>query len=176
MRRERAHWSGAKHTLDELELFLPRVTPVHPLQHPRGAGLHRQMNVLAHRLGVSHRSYHAVAEIIGVRTGEAKSPQPIHLSHRTQQVGEVVPAVVVRIHRLTEEYDFRHSLSHNGLRLAHDVLESATPLRAARRRHNAVGAPVIAPTLYWNPCLHAIEATGRKIFVVLFQIEIRAAR
>ena len=37
-----------------------------------------------------------------------------HFAHCVQQIGEVVVAVVIGVHRLAEQYDFRHPLGHDG--------------------------------------------------------------
>jgi len=58
------------------------------------------VHVLAHRADFGHRRDDAVAEVVGMRAGEAHAAQTVHRAHRAQQVGEVVLAVVVAIDRL----------------------------------------------------------------------------
>ena len=102
---------------DALEIAFARVAAQHALEHARRSGLHRQMHVLAHRVGLGHRRDDAIAEVVRVRTREAQATHAVDAADRAQQIGEIVLAVVVRVHRLAEQYDFAHALGDDGLRL-----------------------------------------------------------
>ena len=67
------------------------------------------MDVLAESLDLRHRTDDALTEIVGMRAGEAQASDAWHASHRAQQIGKVVFAVVVRIHGLPEQHHFGDS-------------------------------------------------------------------
>src|SRR5688500_6306227 len=126
------------------------------------------MDVLANGFGLCHRANHALAEVVGMRAGETKPPHARETTDRSQQVGEIMLAVEIRIHRLAYENDLRDPRCDYGFRLPDDFVKLPASLGTARRRHDAVRALVITPALDGNPRLHALEPARREILVVLF--------
>src|SRR6185312_14853470 len=95
-----------------------------------------------------YRLDHAIAEVVGMRAREAKPANSIHLPHCAKKIGEIVGAVGVGVHRLTEQHDLRHSVSNYAFGLSHHICKRATSFRTARVWHDAIRTPVIAATLH----------------------------
>src|SRR3982750_2936833 len=134
------------------------------------------MHVLAAGLRLGDRTYHRLAEIIRMRTGEPQPPHPLHRSHRSQQVGEVVAAIEVRVDGLTEEHDLRYAGRDRCLRFANYFGELPAALGTAGGRNDAVGASVVAAALDRNPGLHAVEPPRSEVLVVLLEVEVGRRR
>src|SRR4051812_4903088 len=100
-----------------------------------------------------------------MRARETQAPDSIHAADRAQQIGEVMLAVAIRVHRLSEQDDFRHPLGHNAVRFAHDFGELTAPLGTARRWHDAVRAPIVAAALHRDPRLYLVEAARLEILI-----------
>ena len=66
------------------------------------------MHVLTNRWRGRNRLDHAIAEVVGVRTREAKATNPVDTPNCAKQIGEVVRAVGVGIHGLAKQHDLRH--------------------------------------------------------------------
>ena len=173
VRRERQSGHRGAQPLDAFEILLARVAPQHALQRARGSALHREVHVLADGGHFGERRDDALAEVIRVRAGEPHTPNARHGADASQQVGEVVPPVVVRVHRLAQQHDLAHSFGDDGLGLTHHVLEPPAALRPACGGNDAVGAAIVAATLHGDPCLHAVEPPRREVLVVLLEIERR---
>ena len=131
------------------------------------------MHVFAHRRHLGQRAHDPIAEIIGVRTREAHAADARNRAHGAQEIGEIVLAVVVGVHRLPEQHDLTHAIGDHVADLANHVGQTPAAFRAARVRYDAVGAAVIAATLHGDPRLDAIEALRREVLVVLLEVEVR---
>ena len=107
-----------------VEIPLARVAAQHALEHARRSRLHRQMNVLADRVHLGDGRDDAIREVVRVRTGEANPANAVDGADRAKQVGEIELAVVIRVHRLAEQHDFRHALGDDRFHLAHDVRQA----------------------------------------------------
>src|SRR4051812_32521236 len=134
------------------------------------------MHMLTHGIRFSHRSNYPIAEVIGMRARETQALHSIDSPNRAQQVGEVVRSIRVRIHGLSKQHDFRHSVSHNLTCLANNFVEIAAALGSARSRDDAIRAAIIASALNGNPCLHLVESPWLEILVVFFEIKISCSR
>ena len=91
-------------------ILIARVEPLHGGEHPAGAGLHRQVDVIAdHGIGV-HGVHDGFDEIARVGRGEAHAANAGHLAATRQQRGEI-PArgrrVAVAVDVLAEQAGFR---------------------------------------------------------------------
>src|SRR5215207_5285183 len=117
VRGEREPRHGRAQPSDALEVFLARIATQHALERARRAALHRQVHVLAHSRYFGQCGDHPVAEIVGMRAGEAHPPDAWHTAHPPQEVGEVVPPIVVRVHGLTEQHDLAHAVGDHSLHL-----------------------------------------------------------
>src|SRR5207237_7885439 len=111
-------------------------------------------------------------EVIGMRARESQAPDAANATHCAQQIGKVVLAVEVRIHRLAEQHYFRDSRCDCCFGFANNFRKLSTPFRTTSRRDNAVGAPVVAAALDRNPRLHSIKAPWSEILIMLFEIEL----
>ena len=107
-----------------------------------------------------------------MRAREPQAANPLHRTHRPQEVGEILRPGAIRIDRLSEQHHFGESLVSHGARFAHHLREGAAALRATRRRHDAVGATVVTAPLHRNPRLHEVAPNRQHIRVVLFEVEI----
>src|SRR6185437_1795010 len=134
------------------------------------------MHVFTNRWRGRYRLDHAIAEVVGVRAREAKATNPIDTSNRAKQIGEVVRAVGVGIHGLTEQHDLRYSVRDYAFGLTHDVRKRATTLRTTRVGHYAIRAPVVTSALHRDPGLHLVEPARLEILVMLFHVEVRRRR
>src|SRR4051794_21422883 len=108
-----------------------------------------------------------------MRTGESQAADAGHRTNGAQELREIVRTVIVGIHRLTEQHDLAHAFGHHALHFTHDIRESAASFRAARERHDAISAAIVAAALHRDPCLDAIEALRLEVLVVLLEIEAR---
>ena len=81
-------------------------------------------------------------------------------------------AVVVRVHRLPQQHHLAEPLLHHLLHLTHHVGQLAAPLRPSRKRHDAVGAAIVAAALYGDPRLDPLEATRHHVLVMLLEVEV----
>src|SRR6266496_5112006 len=114
------------------------------------------MNMLAHSRSFRHRCDDTIAEVVRMSTWE---PHPSHSVNRadcSQQIGEIVQSIEVRVDRLPEKDNFRETLINGGIRLADNVGELAAALRSARGRDDAVRAAVVAAALNRDPRLDAV--------------------
>ena len=107
-----------------------------------------------------------------MRAREAHPTDARHGADGPQEVREVVLAVVVRVHRLSEQHHLAHPVRDDVAHFANDFAHATAALRPARVRHDAVRAAVVAAALHRDPCLHAVEAFGCEILVVLLKIEV----
>src|SRR6185436_20947332 len=64
--------NGSPQLVHALEIPLARIATQHSFERTRRPGLHREVHVLAHTVGLSHRPDHALAEVVRMWTGEAK--------------------------------------------------------------------------------------------------------
>ncbi len=128
--------------------------------------------MFAHLGHFGHRGDHALAEVVGVRTGVTHATNAVHRGHSAQQVGEIVRAVVVRIDGLPQQHHFAQALRHHLARFAHHVVELTAAFFAARVRHDAIRAAIIAAALHGNPRLHPVKSLGDHIFIVFFEVEV----
>src|SRR3954463_4097967 len=134
------------------------------------------MYVLAECLGLGHCADDTLTEVIGMRAGEPKAADSSHRTDSAQQIGEIVGAVVIRIHRLAEQHHFRDSGGDHRLGFANYFRQLTTALGSTSRWHNAVGALVIAAALDRDPRFHPIEASRTEILIVLLEIEVHRGR
>src|SRR5689334_20957905 len=131
------------------------------------------MYVLTDCVSVRHRVNHAVAEIIGMRTCKTNSTNSVDISNGTEQICEIVTAVVIRIHCLPEQHDFSHSFTYNIRGFAHDVIELPASLGTTSGRHDAIRAAIVASALNRDPRLYLVEPPRFEILVMLFEIKRR---
>jgi hypothetical protein len=131
------------------------------------------MNMLANSVHISDRLDHSNTEIIGMRTCEAKSPDPIDISNSAQQISEVELAIVVGVYGLSKQHYLGHSIAHYLSGLANDIVKTAAPLRAARGGNDAVSAAIITSPLHRNPRLYLVEPSWLEILVMFLEIEVR---
>ncbi len=171
--RERDAWYCPAKLGHHLEISLPRVPPKHPTEDSVRTALRRQMDMLTDGRRVGHCLDDTGRELGGIRAGEAHPPDPIHAAHGAKQIGEIVPAVMVAVDRLTEQRDFGCALPRERFGLDDDVLETPTPLGPPRVRDDAEGAAVIAASLYRDERGRPRFAHGRHVFVVLPGPELR---
>ena len=130
------------------------------------------MYMFAHLSDVGHRGNNTVTEVVGMRACVAHATHPVNGRDGAQQIGKIVRAVGVRVHRLSEEHDFGEPLRDNLSCFPDDILQLATALFAARVRDDAIGAPIVAAALHGDPGFHPFEAARDDVFVVLLKIEI----
>ena len=125
------------------------------------------MNVLAHGWYLGHRGQHSSREIGGIGRCEAHAANLRHRADGAEQVGKVVVAIVIAVDRLPKKRDLASAGLHQPGDLTHDVCQLAAPLRPARHRNNAEGAPIIAATLHRHERGHLLFTHRRHVFVVL---------
>ncbi len=107
--------------------------------------------MLAHRGGRRHRLDHSRREVGGVRRSEPDPPDPVDRPDRPQQVGEIMAAVLPRVHRLAEQRHLAHAvLAPAGCTSRTTSASRRLPLRPAGGRDDAEGAAIIAAALHRN--------------------------
>ncbi len=130
-----------------LQIGFPVIVPVHGLQHPAGAGLEGQVQLLGD-LGVLR---HGVKELFGGVSGvaghEADQKVPGELGDLGQQVREVHAAVqvlAIGIDVLTQKGDLLAAAVNERLALGQNGLRAAAALPAPDIGDNAIGAEIVA--------------------------------
>src|ERR687897_477935 len=108
------------------------------------------MHVLADGRCGGHGLDDAGREIRRLRTRESDALQPVDRSHRTQQVGKVMPAVVIAVDCLAEQGSLGCALLHQPADFPDNIFQVAAPLRTSRLRNDTERAAVIAAALYRN--------------------------
>src|SRR6266581_1364995 len=134
------------------------------------------MDVFAASFRLPHRSDDALAEVIGVRASEAQALDAAHASNGTQQIGEIVLAVEVRIDRLPQKHHFRNSVRNYRFCFTNHLRKLTAPFRAAGRRNDAIRALVVAAALHGNPRLHSVKPAWSEILIVLLEVELDCSR
>src|SRR5579883_781852 len=153
--------------LDEREVALARVGPAHRPQDPGGAGLERQVHVLADRVALGDRGDHRLAEVLRVRAREPDPLDPLDGVAGAQELAEVGPELgrevpPPRVHVLAEQ---RHLLDALGGELRHlgeDVARTPALLPPAHRRDDAVRAGRVAAHRHLHPRLERPLPVGRQ--------------
>src|ERR671910_1124508 len=125
------------------------------------------MNVLADGRCGGHGLDDPGREVCGIGARESDALQAVDRSHRTQQVGKVVPAVVIAVDCLAEQGDLGCALLHQPYDFPDDIFLVAAPLWTARLWNDAERAAVIAAALYRDERGWSLFAHRRHILVVL---------
>ena len=107
---ERDFRYGGTHLVDQPEEALAAVRASHRLQDSRGAGLERQVRVLADRSALRHRGDHRRAKVLRVRARESDPLDAFYRVTGAEQLAEVRPDVrqevsAVRVDVLAEQRD-----------------------------------------------------------------------
>ena len=144
--------------------------------------LQGQVQVVADRGVLRHRSDGLGPQILGMRAGEAHTLDALHRGHRCKQIGEQrtdPPCRVcgplrsgdafiglggvdllttikgeiatVGVHVLSEQSDLVHTICSEAFDLGHKFTEGTREFASSHRRHDAVGAGVIAADLDAHP-------------------------
>src|SRR6185437_1160437 len=97
------------------------------------------------RRGVDGRN-DITSEVARMAGGEANAPDSRDLGHRGEQLGEAALAlrIAVAIHVLAQELDFRIAQVGDAPRLIENGTRGTAALFAARERHYAIGAELVA--------------------------------
>ena len=137
----------------QLPIALHRIYPVHGLENPVAAVLHRQMEMLADMAAVLDDLNHLIAQILGMGGHIANPFYALHLVHHSQKLRKAGLAVVlaVGVHILPKQGNLPEALGCRFLYLFHDILRQAAPLPAPYIRYDAVGAEIVAAVHDGNP-------------------------
>ena len=127
-----------------VQIPLHGVFPVHQLQHPVAATLHRKVDTTADVRMPCHHLQQPVAEVLGVRRGEAHPQLRVYRRHHIHQFGETHVLPRVAVHVLSQQRHLAVALPEERAGLANDGLGVAAALAAAGVGHHAVGAIVLA--------------------------------
>ena len=106
--RERDVGHRLADALDQRQVALARVGAPHRLQDPRRSRLHRQVELLAHRVALGHGLDHVGAHVLGVRAREPDAVDAVHGVERSQEGREAgldrrPQVAAVRVHVLAEQ-------------------------------------------------------------------------
>ena len=133
---------------DQFEIALPRVAAPHRLQHARGAGLHRQMQVPAHLWQMLHRLEEARREMPRMGAREPDALDARDGVHRFEEPCEVARRIVGRLVVIDDLAEQLHLAMAGRRRLPdfrHDVGLRPHSLVPARVRDDAEAAELVAP-------------------------------
>ena len=132
---------------DFFEIFAARIGAAHGFENARGAGLHREMNVIAQGGDAIDGFDDVGAEIAGMRCGEAHAANAGDGGRGFEKLGECQAArrgIAIGIYSLAEELDFGVA----GIGEARDFFEDggtcAAAFGATREWNDAVGAGLAA--------------------------------
>ena len=126
--------------------------------------------MLADRVAVRHRLHDFFREVVGVWAREPHAPDPVHVVHRAQQLGEPWPPArapdgevpAIRVHVLAEERDLHHSIVSEALDLGEDIPEGSRSLGTANERDDAERARVVAADADRHPGVMGAATAGRQ--------------
>ena len=151
------------------EVALARVGAPHRLQDPRRAGLHRQVELLAHRVALGHGLDHVGAHVLGMR---AREPDAVDAVDRVERSRRRVAKLVSTAGRRSRPYELtfwprsvssRTPSAASRPASAHEVVGLAAVLAPAHRRHDAVRAVAVASGRDLHPCLERAVALQRQL-------------
>ncbi len=125
------------------------------------------MNVLANVVVRCDRFDQLVTHVLRVRRGEANTQGPVNGGNVSHQVGKIVGPIAVGIHILSKQRYFFEAAADEIPHFIHNTLQRAAPFAAARKRHNAERAELIASAHHRKPCTDAISPQRHDVFVVL---------
>src|SRR5712692_9700301 len=132
---------------DPFQILVARIEPLHGIQNTRRPALHRQMHMVAKR---RHGIYHidnVAPKIPRMRSSKPHPPNPHDRSHSSQQLSKALNSrgIAVRVNVLPQQLNLRISQISQRPSLVQHRRRSPAPLLAARVRHHAVSAELVAP-------------------------------
>ncbi len=112
---------------DAVEVALAVVGAAHRPEDARGAGLQRQVDVLAESTQLGVGADHILAHVLGVRAGVADALDALDRVERAQQLGEAAAGrtqvAPVGVDVLPEQRDLAHPLRCHRAHLSDELLE-----------------------------------------------------
>ena len=157
--------------VDDAAVAVHRVAPGHCPQHVVVAALEGDVEVLAQLGEVGAGVDQAFGEVAGVARGEADAGDPVHVVHRSQQVGEGVGAAALRgdagqvasigVDVLAQQGDLPKAAGRQALHFQPDGLGQPALFPPPHGRHHAVGAALIAAVDHIHPGAHSAVPAGR---------------
>ncbi len=165
---------------DPLHVVFHRIGAVHQLQHAVGAGLHRQMDVVADVPPLRHRLDQLVRHVLRMRCRIADPDFRIDRGCGGKQVGKILPLPPVAVHVLPQQRHLPETVIAQVLHLVDDGDKGTAPLASAGKGNNAEGAELVAAAHHRYPCgnpfgphrgyivvgLHAGELYRKPLFAV----------
>jgi hypothetical protein len=133
-----------------VEIALAVVGAAHPLEHRRGPGLQRQVNVLAEGRQLGVGADHVLAHVLRVGARVADPVDPRDSVDPRQELGKGRPAfagqvAAVAVDVLAEQRHLAHAFGGEALDLGDQLRRVAALLAAAGRGDDAIGANAVAP-------------------------------
>ena len=159
---------GRADPLDQAQVALGAVGAAHRLQHAGGAGLQRQVQVLADGLALGHGCDHVVAHVLRVRAGETDARDPVHRVQVAEQTaepgslpgGQVAPPGV---DVLAQQRQLADAVGGQPARLPDQVVQRPALLAAAHAGNDAVAALRVAALRDLQPGLVAALALAGQV-------------
>ncbi len=171
--RQRELGHGRAQAADDAAEVVDRVAAAHPLEHDIGAGLQRQVDVLADLRLVRDRGDDVVGEVDRVGRREADALDAVDAAHRAEQLREADVLEHVRVDRLAEQHDLAIAGLGELADLAQHLARRRPALAAARERHHAERAELVAAALDRDEAADAVNAgRARQALVGLGLVEV----
>ncbi len=162
--REREVGDRRPQVIDEPQVAVARVRAAHRLEDSAGAGLKRQVRVLADRGALRHRSDDVPAKVLRMRAREADPLDARDRVDGAQELGEARADVTpVGVDVLSEQRHLADASFGKPCHLRQDLAGTARDLAAADCRDDAVGADRVAAHRDLHPCLETPLAAHRKL-------------
>mmetsp|Transcript_114579 Transcript_114579/g.319063 ORF Transcript_114579/g.319063 Transcript_114579/m.319063 type:complete len:353 (-) Transcript_114579:479-1537(-) len=141
-------------TLNDLQVPRGGVTALHAPQDLIAASLERDVELLAYRWRIPHSPDQVVRDVPRMRREETDALDAVHVADVSKQVCEGAPRLEVPapgVDVLPQERYLPEALGRQLLDLAPHGLHGPRLLTAARGRHHAIGAPLVAAVDHVNP-------------------------
>ena len=156
---------GGLDPVKQRAVLLDAVAAAHPPEHVAVAGLHRQMDKRHDVITGSDRFDHLIAEVPGMRCGEADPVDP-RLRALPQQRGKsacYAQIFAIGVDILSQQGHFPIPLRLELAQLLQDIFHGAAAFFSSGIWHDAVGAELIAAIHDVDPCLVAAEPAHRQV-------------
>ena len=152
--------------LDGPKIIRAGVVAVHRFENPIGARLHRQMQLRHQRRQVAMRGDEIVIHVAGMAGAVAQARDAGNFRKAMHQPPERRCAAarvlaVIGVDVLADQRELAHARAGQALGLGDDRLDRPRDLHAARVRHDAEGAELVAALLHGDESRHAALADRR---------------
>ncbi len=162
---------------DPVHVAPPVVGAAHPLQDLAGAGLQRQVDLLAEGRQLGVGTDHVLLHVLRVRAGVTDPLDSLDRVDPGQELGEADPAVLrqltaVAVDVLSQQRHLADAVGRQRLHLLDQLVGVAADLAPTGAGDDAVGADAVAALGDLQPALELALAAGRQVAGEVLELEV----